>query len=344
MNLIGNFGKIVKHGVYGWAMDSHSQAPVEVHLYVNGKWAVSGKADIFREGILNKGIHPTGYCGFQFGFNEMNLPLAPNYEFVVKVGKDRVKLDRAMYMVGREDPTAEEEQYMFVHIQKTAGTSFRRMLFQLFGEDDMYANTAALQMQDGSYPLYPDYLAKARNATRKPKVWVGHVPFITGEYLSAKMRYLCFLREPLQRAISHLLYSFHRQPKKECLPLEDFYEEIKKAELWNLQARFFADEDINKRFYFGGKTPMDEQGLEIAKKHVSQCAFVGIVEDFDTSIRLLEGRFGWQFHTIPHHNAAQGKKDLPTHIIQDLSKNLTYDYELYEFVKTRFYQEIGTGT
>jgi hypothetical protein len=340
MEIRGNFGQITELGVYGWAMDVHSQESVEVHLYINGKWTVSGKADMFRKGILKNGIHPTGYCGFQFKFEQMDLEPAPNYEFIVRVGPNREMIGKALYMVG-EPVVEEEEQFMFVHIQKTAGTSFRNMLFQLFDEEDIYANKAVMQAIGGGYPYYSNYLAHARKAKRKPKVWVGHVPFITGQYLSSKMKYLCFLRDPLARAISHLIYSFHRQPAAEKLPLENFYEKIKQGELWNLQTRFFADENINKRFYFGGKIPMNEEGLEIAKKHLSSCAFVGIVEAYEASIRLLEQRFNWRFDAIPRHNVTPGKKELPEHIMNDLKNYISYDQELYEFAKTRFYQSLS---
>jgi hypothetical protein len=54
--------------VAGWAIGADSDQPVKVVLMVNGKKKASTTANEMRKGIYERGIHPTGHCGFKFKF------------------------------------------------------------------------------------------------------------------------------------------------------------------------------------------------------------------------------------------------------------------------------------
>ena len=54
--------------VTGWAIGPDSDQPVKVTLLVNGKKRASTTANEMRKGIQERGIHPSGFCGFKFKF------------------------------------------------------------------------------------------------------------------------------------------------------------------------------------------------------------------------------------------------------------------------------------
>ncbi|MFT5812695.1 MAG: hypothetical protein ACI9VT_000431 [Psychroserpens sp.] len=70
--------------ISGWAKAVHHNSPVTVELYINGDYVSSSIADIPRQDLKEKGIHPVGQCGFQFS----NVSQALHHEVEVKVKDD----------------------------------------------------------------------------------------------------------------------------------------------------------------------------------------------------------------------------------------------------------------
>src|SRR5690606_12622267 len=110
--------------------------------------------------------------------------------------------------------------------------------------------------------------------------------------------YITFLREPVERVLSH--YSFERTlPDSPVFPylrsgemdLEGYVRYYTDAaEMDNLQTRMIAG-NWHKRGY-GPCTP---QMLAEAQENLRQrFAVVGLAEQFDASYRLLKRRFGWR--------------------------------------------------
>ena len=70
-----NRGKIVRAEsgiVAGWAIGDDYENPVRVALLVNGEEVAQMLANKMRKGVMERGIHPSGCCGFVFRFNSKN--------------------------------------------------------------------------------------------------------------------------------------------------------------------------------------------------------------------------------------------------------------------------------
>lgn len=64
-----NLGKIVRAdtaAVVGWAIGAQPTEPITVALRINGREVAQALADRPRPGLIERGIHPTGRCGFVF--------------------------------------------------------------------------------------------------------------------------------------------------------------------------------------------------------------------------------------------------------------------------------------
>lgn len=80
--------------VRGWAFDESSKSPITVNLYVDDKFIAAQKADQDRKGLVEKGKHATGKCGFKFDFSDKDK-LSLKSKIVVKAGKGQKSLKRA---------------------------------------------------------------------------------------------------------------------------------------------------------------------------------------------------------------------------------------------------------
>ena len=127
----------------------------------------------------------------------------------------------------------------FTHIPKTSGTSFKETLLNPNIPDSAtfkYRDKRQWMNDIGSY-----------------KIFTGHFKFGLHNFFRRKPRYITFLREPLDRAVSHYYFIKDCDPKKylhplrkiaDTLSLEEFYS--KNVRLQNLQTNFKIFEQVPK--------------------------------------------------------------------------------------------------
>lgn len=99
------------------------------------------------------------------------------------------------------------ERLFFVHIQKTAGTTFRSMLDAAFGASQVYPEIVesvernpldALARYTSIYRLLDD------DRLHDYRAFVGHIPLAAAELLPFPVQKATVLRNPVDRAISML--------------------------------------------------------------------------------------------------------------------------------------------
>lgn len=195
----------------------------------------------------------------------------------------------------------------FLHIPKTAGTTFSKFLAAHFKDDEVCSAHLWRQL----IALPPADMSAAR------LIW-GHFYSFLFMRLPTPTRYLVFLRDPIERAISHYAHIlsheehyFHRR----ALALGSFRAFLRDSETGttvnNFQVRSLALDldpqaiaetltleersqgELERRLL---TSPFDRpltQMLETAKIRLKQMCFVGITERYDESINLFCNRFHW---------------------------------------------------
>ena len=76
--------------IKGWVCQVDNPQPLEVKVYLQGKKITQILADHFRADLLEKEIHPTGYCGFNLFYSDIDVELPLNCELELKVGPDEI--------------------------------------------------------------------------------------------------------------------------------------------------------------------------------------------------------------------------------------------------------------
>jgi hypothetical protein len=168
----------------------------------------------------------------------------------------------------------------FMHIPKTAGTTFRHIL-----EKNFLSRPHLYLYHNDDADLFRTF-----DLERKQR-WdlvAGHVPFDFLADLAPHFTLISFVRDPLSRMIS--LYNFMMtddshplflQMQAERCSFDRFLEESDDSRC-NMQVTYFAGTYRNPE-------PVDiEQALLQAQQNLPAFDFVGVVEAFDLSLLYLE--------------------------------------------------------
>ncbi len=149
-----------------------------------------------------------------------------------------------------------------LHIPKTGGTSFNVILENSFGLRNCHTN------QTTRSTFTQADLEFARKCYPGLRSIVGHNLVDPAQLKVPNPFFMTILREPVARVISHYQYSIQNGHNK-----KSFEETLRASEnLENLQVKLIA----------GGRN------LDKAKRFLEHCAFVGITEKFNLSLRILE--------------------------------------------------------
>jgi sulfotransferase famil protein len=196
----------------------------------------------------------------------------------------------------------------FVHIPKTAGGTVTTMFSRAYSRAGVHAA--------GNYMTGPEQTA--RKVTKNPGGWerwhqqggrvsVGHVPYrVFREHLPVDALYMTFLREPVDRVLSHYYRHIHapdlsrsdRGRARERLreragSLEEALVDMRLPQISNLATRFLCGHPTRDG-------ELAASALDSAKANLRNFAFVGIQERFDESLVVLQRMLGLDL--VPYFN------------------------------------------
>ena len=160
-----NIGKIDKTIIRGWCFDENNiNIPTILELYIDNKKVKETKANINRQDLYDKNIHPTGIAGFEF--NLQNIEINNNNKIEIKIynvdyilNQDKAYHD--FFNQNITDNTFEKKELCIVHIgmHKTGSSSIQHNLNQTQNKNFSYFN---LGSENHSIPLYSMF-SKFRN-------------------------------------------------------------------------------------------------------------------------------------------------------------------------------------
>lgn len=200
---------------------------------------------------------------------------------------------------------------------KTAGQTICDILRRSFGSDHCDLRCAT--------PATPSDLEFARRLHFNLRSIAGHSVRPWGELAEIpSIRFYTFLRNPISRCLSHYQFDRVRNGKQ-----VDFL--VWAEQYANYQTRFLSGSDEAER------------AIEILHQHVG---FVGLVEDFDRSIRLLRD---WSGETLDLNYRSRNRADDDT-IKADVLSNPTYveamhyfnqaDKVVYQYARDEIYRRL----
>lgn len=232
------------------------------------------------------------------------------------------------------------ETIIFLHIPKTAGTTLDQIIYRQYRYGDVY-ETGKISQQG-----VEDYKNMSQEERRKYRFLKGHMAFGIHEYAPGPYAYFTFLREPIDRTISHL-YFIHRHkdhPAYELfqgqeLKIQDFLELQLDRMLFNAQTRILSG--AWDTVPIGGCT---EEHLELAKENLkNHIRVIGITERFDESLLMLGKAFGWRHLFYKRLNITKKRPqeaDLDPELLTAVKEANRLDIALYKYGSALFEEQI----
>jgi hypothetical protein len=208
-----------------------------------------------------------------------------------------------------------------IHIPKCAGTSFRRVLQQTYG-DQLCLNYGGIFSREQSHPGFIPPHAQCVH---------GHFLADALDGLVAEPTYITWMRHPVERVVSNY-YHFLRSPDERDTCCRALHEQ-------HLTLRQFAELDWMR----------NEATRYLATKTLADFAFIGVAERFAESLEICAEYLGWsQPLAIPRENANPHRQTAayeltPRDFNYILALNAT-DLAAYETARVRLDQALQRRT
>ena len=234
-------------------------------------------------------------------------------------------------------PYLEEERddgrslWFFVHIPKTAGTSFRSEIAEKLRPD---CNIFLDAPGDRPHHVVLEDATRAfisRMEAERYRFVSGHLPralFLSVKNAIPQTRLMVMLRDPVSRVASSYRYqSSPAHPPHEAFRaryprLEDF---VADPAAQNEMFRFLAGSRVE---------PVEALG----KRMCGTFSFVGLAEAYDLSVRLLFALLGERRGPALHLNRGDERRQapVPPELAARIRRCNALDAELYEFFRSRY--------
>jgi hypothetical protein len=179
--------------------------------------------------------------------------------------------------------------FFFVHVMKTAGSTFRQHVRANFTAGERYPDDEEDTDLFMAKLSVPRLLALPPERHARIRIYTGHFPYCAAEQLGRPLTTLTILRDPVERAISHL-----KQETPPGASLEDTYEDpAVQQRIGNHQTRMFAFTVEDGIENFATPLDIDDRRFAIACDQLAAVDLVGFQERFDQFLAAVEARFGW---------------------------------------------------
>jgi hypothetical protein len=245
------------------------------------------------------------------------------------------RLSRFLKPIIRGNVSKESPKGLFLHIQKTAGTSIVQIAKEHYG----------LNMSN-----HGDHVGKSYNEFLNTKFVSGHFGFDFAKHLMKDRYSFTFLRNPEDRVIS--MYYFLRGQKKNIFPM---YKVAKELSLEQFLRAGLSDPMVKKRLWNNqvwqlalGWANLENKSIEgfepstllaMAKENLNDFNHVGFTETFekDRDIILRGLRLPIPNEVVITNVSKKPKEKLSDDIISIISDLTELDRRLYDYAKSKFH-------
>lgn len=235
-----------------------------------------------------------------------------------------------------------DDTLFFIHMPKCGGTTLHEILMRPFPPERCLSHDP-LHMLLPTLP--PEHVASYRFIR-------AHYGYQVYRLLPRRPFYATMLRDPVQQFISRYAHNKHHQPEKLIQLARDFLpdhpedtfitlEQYATLPINNIQTRLMAG--LTDAEYQAMPASERHTLLPLAKAHLEQVEFIGIMERYDDSLRLLSYTFGWPpIESYVKRNETTYAKPVVTPETEALIReNNPLDLELYAFGRQLFEERMA---
>jgi len=240
----------------------------------------------------------------------------------------------------------------FVHIMRTAGTTFRMHLREQYGSSAVYPDfdrdldpeqsVASTQNPQGHAPrmqaVLDTYISVKQlrslpaARTREVRAYAGHFPYVASQLLGFPVTTVTLLREPVARTISYLRATKQRRARLADHTLEQIYDDgwIFPMYVHNHQAKVLSMEPGDRLESVLDVIDVDDRRLAVAMDNLDAIDVVGVMDQFDEFVAEVAARRGWFPTTVPRHNTSEGNPEVSDALRERILEDNAADVAVYE--------------
>jgi hypothetical protein len=263
---------------------------------------------------------------------------------------------------GGHSGAGDDSPVVFVHIQKTAGTTMRAVARHNVRPAALWELRA-----DDRGPDVDRLLAQVEERPGSVQLVMGHMGMGLGEAIPGGCRYLTVVRDPIRRYISH--YHHGRRNAGTWMheaaaahPLEEFIDTDEGRRLANLQVSYLtsprtlgpdgqppnaAAPPVSQRVpeILGLGRPLEgthqREDLDSAITNLDRCVALGVTERLEESLLLLQASLGWRRIHVARYGVAPSATAVRDGELHERIGELNHlDVLLYEAALERFQRRI----
>jgi hypothetical protein len=250
----------------------------------------------------------------------------------------------------RTDGAEQEPLLVVYHIQKTAGTSFRRVVRVNLppGDVELVPNLPSAERTPAGLLVWAGEWYRSLDDDRRSRLccvmshWAGYLL----PALDRPAESLALVREPLDRTLSYYHFKQRRRgPERPLEPLERLYERIEDdpsgGSLWrgweqytNWQSRCLLAvfHDVSNLPLTAAQSPDAELWRERLRELVGRVFVVGVQDRFEEYLAQLARHYGWKTF-VPRSKVNPGRPasaDVSPELRETILAHNWLDQELHE--------------
>ena len=311
----------------GFLFPLSSTSPRLVQLYINGELHSEQIASQKSNVLVRNKLSPN----FQFSF-DLRMMQTVYWSDDISVQTDGRELAwthqllLGLYNKGiKPQQFSSSKLFFFLHVPKTAGTSFRMMLYNHFKQHEIWPNIKDLERNRKRYLPVDELRAMSYERKSELRMVMGHYKIaVTREFIE-KPIIISFWRRPVDHMIS---LASHKQRQKANLAKMSLAEVMQNHIVDNAQTRFLLPPHTHDM-------EITNDLFKLALRNLDLIEFVGVQDQFNEGLNYLEAKYKWSLGKRLKKNVG-GKQNQSAELLSVIQKRTSWDEKLYQAATTKF--------